>query len=54
MAADIKRIPEFYHGYASLVKEDTVDAAFVAQDEEVFPFLQQIPAEKTVWRYAEN
>lgn len=54
MAADLKRIPEFYHGYVSLVTEDTVDTAFVAQDEEVFSFFQQIPAEKTLWRYAED
>lgn len=54
MAVDLNRIPEFYHGYVLLVKEDTVHTAFGAQNEEVFLFLQQIPAEKTVWRYAED
>lgn len=54
MAADLNRIPEFYHGYVSLVTEDTVDAALRTQNEEIFLFLRQIPEEKTVWRYAED
>jgi hypothetical protein len=54
MAADLNRIPEFYHGYVSLVKEDTPGIAFRVQNEEVFPFLQQITAEKSVYRYAND
>lgn len=54
MAADLRRIPEFYHGYVSLVKEDTVIAAIESQNNEVFPFLEHIPAEKSVFRYAQD
>lgn len=51
---DLSRVPEFYHNYISLVKEDEIMAAFTSGTGTMIQFLENIPANKTGYRYAEN
>ena len=41
---DLTRIPAFYHGYISLVKEDNLSSAFRVQETVIKEFLSAIPA----------
>ena len=49
---DLSRIPAFYHGYISLVKEDDLSSAFRMQETVIKEFLSAIPADKYEYQYA--
>ena len=49
---DLTRIPVFYHGYISLVKEDDLSSAFRMQETVIKKFLSDIPADKYEYQYA--
>ena len=49
---DLTRIPAFYHGYISLVKEDNLSSAFRVQETVIKEFLSAIPADKYEYQYA--
>ena len=49
---DLSRIPAFYHGYISLVKEDDLSSAFRMQETVIKEFLSAIPADKHEYQYA--
>ena len=51
---DLSRVPEFYHKYISLVKEDELKEAFINGTGTLIKFLENIPAGKRDFRYAEN
>lgn len=51
---DLNRVPEFYHGYISKVKEDDLMTGFKNGTAELFSLLKSIPAEKHDYRYADN
>ena len=51
---DLSRVPEFYHKYISLVKEDELKEAFINGSGTLIKFLENIPADKREYRYAEN
>ena len=52
--ADLSRVPQFYHSYISLVKEDDLMQAFKNNTSSVLTFLESIPEEKHDYRYAEE
>ncbi|GAA4750711.1 DinB family protein [Flavisolibacter ginsenosidimutans] len=52
--ADLTTIPEWFHKYVKLVKEDDASEAMRANTTAVLPFLQSIPEEKWTHRYAEG
>lgn len=52
MKPDLQRIPEWYHGYISKVKEETLAAAFRRQTAAFIDFLKNIPETKTTCSYA--
>jgi len=51
---DLSRVPEFYHGYISKVKEADLGSALKSSTKELFDLLRSIPAEKHDHRYAEG
>jgi len=51
---DLSRVPEFYHGYISKVKENDLISALRNSTSELFSLLKAIPKEKHDYRYAEG
>jgi hypothetical protein len=51
---DLSRVPEFFHGYISKVKEDDLMSALAKSTSELFILLKSIPAEKQDYRYADG
>ena len=51
---DLSRVPQFYHNYISLVKEDNLMKAFKTNTNSFISFLESIPAEKHDYRYADE
>ena len=51
---DLSRVPEFYHGYISKVKENDLMSALQNSTSELFSLLKAIPEEKHDYRYAEG
>ena len=51
---DLSRIPEWYHGYISQVKEMNLLKALQEQGDTFSAFLASLPAEKWDYRYAEG
>lgn len=51
---DLSRIPTFYHGYISKVKEDDLMEAMKNTTENALVLFSSIPAEKYEYRYAED
>ena len=51
---DLSRVPEFYHGYISKVKEDDLISAMKNTTNELLNLLKSIPAEKYDYRYADG
>lgn len=51
---DLTRIPEYYHRYVQLVTGDHLPDIFAAQMPEVISFLQNIPPDKSGYRYADG
>ena len=51
---DLSRIPEFYHGYISKVKENDLMPALRNSTSQLFDLLKSIPKEKHEYRYAEG
>lgn len=51
---DLSRVPEFYHGYISKVKEDDLIAGLKSSTKNLFELLSSIPAEKHDHKYAEG
>jgi len=51
---DLSRVPEFYHGYISKVKETDLGSALKSSTKELFDLLRSIPPEKHDHRYAEG
>jgi len=43
---DLSRVPEFYHGYISKVKEADLGSALKSSTKELFDLLRSIPSEK--------
>ena len=48
---DLSRVPEYYHGYISKVKEDDLVTAMKNTTSELLKLLQSIPSEKYDYRY---
>lgn len=48
---DLSRVPEFYHGYISKVKEDDLVTAMRNTTSDLLALLKSIPAEKYDYRY---
>ena len=51
---DLSRVPEFYHGYISKVKEDDLMTGLRSSTKGLFDLLKSIPPEKYDYRYAEG
>lgn len=51
---DLSRVPAFFHGYISKVKEDDLMSALASSTSELFSLLKSIPAEKHDYRYADG
>jgi len=51
---DLSRVPEFYHGYISKVKEDDLASALKSSTKGLFDLLRSIPKEKHDHRYADG
>ena len=51
---DLIRVPEFYHNYINQVLENELKDAFAVGTENFIQFLENIPAGKSDYRYAEN
>ncbi len=51
---DLSRVPEFYHKYIGLVKEDDLMQALKNNTASFLSFLKSIPAEKYDYRYADG
>ena len=51
---DLSRVPEFYHGYISKVKEDDLMDGLKSSTKNLFDLLKSIPAGKQDYRYADN
>lgn len=49
---NLDRVPQWYHGYVNLVKEEELGSAFQNQNAILFSFLKAIPPEKRKYRYA--
>ena len=54
MRPDLSRVPSFYHGYINQVTEDDILQAFKNGSYSFIQFLENIPAEKRDYRYAEG
>jgi uncharacterized damage-inducible protein DinB len=51
---DLNRVPGFYHNYINQVPEDELMTAFKNQTPLIFDFLNNIPADKIDFAYAEG
>jgi hypothetical protein len=51
---DLSRVPEFYHGYISKVKEDDLMSGLRSSTKGLFDLLRSVPPEKQDYRYAEG
>jgi uncharacterized damage-inducible protein DinB len=51
---DLSRIPDFFHKYVNLVKEDELMQAFKNSTKSLEFFFKTIPAEKHDYRYADD
>ena len=51
---DLSRVPAFFHGYISKVKEDDLMSALASSTSELFSLLKSIPAEKHDYRYGDG
>src|SRR6188474_1273796 len=51
---DLSRVPEFYHGYISKVKDDDLMSGLKSSTKNLFDLLKSIPPEKYDYRYAEG
>lgn len=51
---DLSRVPEFFHGYISKVKEDDLMTGLRGSTKGLFDLLRSIPPEKQDHRYAEG
>jgi len=51
---DLSRVPQFYHGYISTVKEDDLIAGLKSSTKNLFELLKSIPKEKYDHQYAEG
>ena len=51
---DLSRVPEFFHGYISKVKEDDLMTGLRGSTKGLFDLLRSIPPEKHDHRYAEG
>ena len=51
---DLSRVPDFFHGYISKVKEDDLMAGLKSSTKNLFDLLKSIPSEKHDHRYAEG
>ena len=51
---DLFRVPEFYHGYISTVKEDDLMAGLKSSTNNLFELIRSIPVDKQDHRYAEG
>src|SRR6266496_823814 len=54
MRPDLSRVPEFYYGYINHVPEDNIMQAFKNGSPAFIQFMENIPAEKREYRYAEG
>ncbi len=50
----LSRVPEFYHGYISHVQQDDLTDAFREQTAALEQFLDSVPKDKGLYRYAEE
>jgi len=51
---DLSRVPDFFHGYISKVKEDDLMTGLRSSTVALFSLLDEIPSDKYEYRYAEN
>jgi len=51
---DLSRVPDFFHGYISKVKEDDLMTGLRSSTAALFSLLDEIPSDKYEYRYAEN
>ena len=51
---DLSRVPEFYHGYISKVKEDDLMSGLRSSTKGLFELLKSIPPEKHDYSYGEG
>jgi len=51
---DLSRVPDFFHGYISKVKEDDLMAGLKSSTKNLFDLLKSIPPEKHDYRYADG
>lgn len=51
---DLSRVPEFYHGYISKVKENDLISALQNSTSELFDLLKSIPDEKHDYAYGDG
>ena len=51
---DLSRVPEFYHGYISKVKDDDLMSGLKSSTRNLFELLKSIPVEKHDYRYADG
>jgi hypothetical protein len=51
---DLSRVPQFYHGYISKVKEDDLMNGLRSSTKNLFDLLKSIPADKHDHRYADG
>lgn len=54
MRPDLKRVPQDYHRYISLVKEDQIMPALADNTAYMVELLNEIPSDKYEYRYAEG
>jgi uncharacterized damage-inducible protein DinB len=54
MRPDLSRVPLFYHNYISHVPQDDLSEAFNVQTPAFIQFIENIPADKYDFRYAEG
>lgn len=54
MRPDLSRVPKYYHNYISQVEQDELTEAFNVGTPEFIQFLENIPADKYDYRYAEG
>jgi len=51
---DLSRVPDFFHGYISKVKEDDLMAGLKSSTKNLFDLLRSIPSVKHDYRYADG
>ena len=54
MRPDLSRVPAFYHNYINQVPQDDLLEAFNAQTPAFIQFIENIPADKYDYRYADG